>query len=461
MHSSQIGAGIQIPPNSSRILKRWNLLAKCQAVSIQPTEFILRSYRSGHILSRADQSLYTTEEYGAPYLHIHRADYHRILVEEAERLGVTILLNSAATGIDFETPAVHLKHRPDFPADLILGADGLKSVCREALLGRPDPPHLTGDLAYRLLIKASDMEKEPALRELASGSAINIWVGPDAHVVGYFLQEGGLYNMVLSCRDNLPELVNSAKADLTEMREAFRGWDPKLGMLLGLVRESTKWRLLNSWEMERWSHPGGKFALLGDACHATLPYLYVASSFPPSFSQSYRIVSAPARAFICRPINPLSKPRLRFSPTHRAQGAALALEDGALLGHLFSRPLSPTATATATATPSLLTLYETLRKPRATRIVQLSTAIGAMLHLRDGPAQQERDRRFRLEEQSGEKRGSENVWADDGYVEWVFGYDVLGLGDGEGVGKGDGKGVGKGEGVGEGEGEVVTGGIPT
>ena len=117
------------------------------------------------------------------------------------------------------------------------------------------------------------MEQQPELRDLATSSAINIWMGPDAHVVGYFLQDGGLYNMVLACRDNMPELVNTAKADVREMREVFRGWDPILETLLGLVRETSKWRLLDSREMERWSHPSGKFTLLGDACHATLPFL--------------------------------------------------------------------------------------------------------------------------------------------------------------------------------------------
>ena len=106
------------------------------------------------------------------------------------------------------------------------------------------------------------MKKHPDLRELAEKPAINYWMGPHGHVVCYLLQGGGLYNIVLICPDNLQE-----------MREFFAGWDPKLKTLLGLVQETTKWRLLNSEEMESWSHPSGSFALLGDACHATLPYL--------------------------------------------------------------------------------------------------------------------------------------------------------------------------------------------
>ena len=282
----QIGAGIQIPPNSALILKKYGLLEKIESVSVRPSDFIIRSYRDGTILNKLNMVPYAEKRYGVPYLHIHRADYHKILVDEAHRLGVKMQLGSVVRGIDFDRAIVYIRDKPDFHADLILGADGLKSVCRESLLGHPDPPHLTGDLAYRIVIKADDMKKHPDLRDLAEKPAINYWMGPHGHVVCYLLKGGGLYNIVLICPDNLPEMMNTAKADLQEMRDFFDGWDPKLKTLLGMVQETTKWRLLNSEEMESWSHPSGKFALLGDACHATLPYLYVLLPFLIGHSRS-------------------------------------------------------------------------------------------------------------------------------------------------------------------------------
>lgn len=269
----KIGAGIQIPPNASRILKRWNILENIEAVSVRPSDFILRSYHDGRILSKQNMVPFAERCYGVPYLHIHRADYHKILVEEAERLGVKILLGSMVSGINFEKPAVQLAEKPDFDVDVILGADGINSVCRDALLGRPDPPHLTGDLAYRIIVKAEDMKKQPELQEFAEKPAINYWMGPRSHVVCYLLQGGSLYNIVMIAPDNLPELVNTAKADLQELRDLFQSWDPRLQKLLSLVQETSKWRLQNSEEMKSWSHQSGKFALVGDACHATLPYL--------------------------------------------------------------------------------------------------------------------------------------------------------------------------------------------
>lgn len=316
---------------------------------------------------------FAEQQYGNPYLHIHRADYHKILVEEAERLQVKMELGSRVTGINFEKAIVHRKDKPDFHGDLILGADGLKSICRESLLGHPDPPHLTGDLAYRIIIKAKDMLAHPELRSLVERPAINYWMGPHGHVVCYLLQGGGLYNIVLICPDNLPEMMNTAKADLEEMRAFFENWDPRLKILLGMVQETTKWRLLNSQEMESWSHPSGRFALLGDACHATLPYL--------------------------------------------AQGAAQAVEDGAVLGALFER------IEKRSQIPDILTIFERLRKDRTTQVVKGSTALRDIFHMVDGDRQRERDRQL-LEHEPSE--GYPNRWADPIFQKWLFGYDAFG-----------------------------------
>jgi salicylate hydroxylase len=85
----------------------------------------------------------------------------------------------------------------EFEADLVISADGLKSIVREALLERKDSQKLTGDLAYRIIVKASEMRKLPNLLSLIDTPAINHWMGPDSHVVGYLLKGGDLYNIVL------------------------------------------------------------------------------------------------------------------------------------------------------------------------------------------------------------------------------------------------------------------------
>ncbi|KAI4181878.1 MAG: hypothetical protein L6R41_006351 [Letrouitia leprolyta] len=368
---SEIGAGIQVPPNSSRILERWGLLDKVKDISVQPRDFVLRSYRDGTILSKQNMVPYAVQRYAAPYLHIHRADYHKILVAEAERLGVKIILGSTVSKLDFERPLVYLNGKPEFYADVVIGADGLKSKCREAMLGYPDPPRFTGNLAYRIIVKVEDMKSCPDLSELTEEPAIHYWMGPQAHAVCYFLQGGRLCNLVLLCPDDLPEMVNTAKADIQEMREFFRAWDPKLQQLLGLVQETSKWRLQNSEELESWSHTAGKFVLLGDACHATLPYL--------------------------------------------AQGAAQAVEDGAVLGALFDK-LEHTSQL-----HDALIIYERLRKSRTTAVVKGSTHLQDVFHMPDGPRQQERDWQLTQMEPF---EGYPNPWADPVFQPYLFGYDA-------------------------------------
>lgn len=293
-------------------------------------------------------------------------------MQKARELGVEIQLNSCVVKVDFDAPCVYLKDGRPIAGDLVVGADGLKSFCREEMMGRPDPPHLTGDLAYRILIKTSDMRKDEELAKLAETPVINLWMGPYAHAVCYLLQGGGLYNIVLLCPDTLPELVNIATEDAQEVRDFFQNWDPLLSKLLNMVHEVSKWRLQNSTEMDTWLHPAGKFVLLGDACHATLPYL--------------------------------------------AQGAAIAVEDGAVLGGLLGKLEDRSQLG------SLLATYESLRKKRTTRIVQESTRQRDVFHLPDGKEQEDRDRIMLADER---KPGFPNKWRDPEMQKFLFAYDAF------------------------------------
>jgi len=174
--------------------------------------------------------------------------------------------------------------------------------------------------------------------------------------------------------DDLPSNVNTAKGDVEEMRATFSKWDPKLRKLLSLVNTCLKWKLQNSdpSALATWVHPFGTFCLLGDAAHATLPYL--------------------------------------------AQGAAISVEDGGVLGGLLAKIRS------RNDVPRVLALYEQLRRPRTSAVVLGSTKQRHIFHMHDGPEQEERDR-IMLNQHPPEP-GHPNQWADPVMQEFLFGYDA-------------------------------------
>ena len=180
--------------------------------------------------------------------------------------------------------------------------------------------------------------------------------------------------LVFSAPDDLPPNVNTAKGDVEEMRATFGDWDPKLRLLLSSVNTCLKWKLQNSdpSALATWVHPHGTFCLLGDAAHATLPYL--------------------------------------------AQGAAISVEDGGVLGGLLGKIRSKNDL------PRVLALYEQLRRPRTSRIVIGSTKQQDIFHMRDGAAQKERDRVMLT--QNPPQPGHPNQWADPVMQGFLFGYDA-------------------------------------
>ncbi|MCJ1310762.1 hypothetical protein MMC25_004429 [Agyrium rufum] len=331
---------------------------------------MLRSYK-GRDLSAQNLVPFTKTVYDAPYMVIHRADLQRHMVAEAQRLGIEIRLGCHISNISVWPPAISMQNGETFLADLVVGADGLHSVCRDALFGSVYKPRPTGDMAYRIVVKMTDLEKESDLLSLTDGFNINCWMGPDAHLVCYQLKDGGFYNVVVICPDTMPSGQDMGRASSEELMSRFQGWDPRLLKLFGLAQPVLKWRLQDSVEMIAWSSPNKKLILLGDACHATLPYL--------------------------------------------AQGAAMAIEDGEVLGLLFERLKKKSQI------PELVRTFEQLRKPRATAMVNGSKAQRGIFHMHDGPAQMQRDAQMLT---GIPVSGNPNRWADPDFQEWLFGYDA-------------------------------------
>jgi len=271
--ASEIGAGIQVPPNLSRILDRWGLLQSLSEKAMHPESIVTRSYCDDSVISELKLKGFMEEIYGNPWLHVHRTTLHKALSDEAARLGVAFRLGLSVTGVDFQAPAVRVHGDKDITADIIIGADGVNSACRDALLGHLDSPVPVGDMVYRISLPTVSMKECKDLTGLATKPDFNYWAGPGGHAVGYLIQRGTQFNIVITATDNLSSSFSRGTGDMNEMRERFNGWSSTFTQLLEMANETTVWKLSCGREMEAWRHRDGRFALLGDACHAMLPYM--------------------------------------------------------------------------------------------------------------------------------------------------------------------------------------------
>jgi len=182
----EIGAGVQISPNSSRLLWRWGLGKHLDEIAVRPEGVAYRRYSTGERVGLTRWGEAVEREYGAPYYHIHRADFHKLL-SDLVAPHVTIMLGSAVVGCDPNpvSPSVTLESGKVIRADLIVGADGVKSYIQQVVTGKPNQVELTGDAVYRATIPASLMMQDPELREFIEHPQMTGWIGPGRCITAY------------------------------------------------------------------------------------------------------------------------------------------------------------------------------------------------------------------------------------------------------------------------------------
>lgn len=196
----------------------------------EPVSLTVYNYRGRKLAEEKEFDKNIRSKYGAPFSDCHRVDLQKAFVKRARALGVAIELDAKVAKIEFgerssdKAKVVTIADK-SYDADLVIGADGLWSTCRSALLGRKDTPLPTGDLAYRIVLDTSQIEDE-RLREIVKMPACRFWIGPEAHVVAYCLRGGKMYNVVLLVPDDLEEGVARTQGDIGEMKRLFEGWDP-------------------------------------------------------------------------------------------------------------------------------------------------------------------------------------------------------------------------------------------
>ena len=373
---AEVGAGLQITPNASRLLYQWGLEEAIRPRVAEPTVLAVHRYSDGKTLAEEhDFHISIRRKYGAPFVDMHRVDLQKILYEKAISLGVVVELNQRISAIQSTStrPTVAFTSGKEVGCDLVVGADGLWSKCRESMMQKVDQPLPTGDLAYRIVLEA-DKISDPELRAWVADPQCHFWIGPNSHVVGYSIRAGTMFNLVLLCPDDLPEGLARTAASTIEMRALFAGWDPILTRFLEQVEKVDKWKLMHREEVGSWTNQQKNFVLIGDSCHPMLPYL--------------------------------------------AQGANSSIEDGGVLGRILSYVNNKEQL------PWAIELYEKVRKPRSDRIVRETFHQRDAFHLPDGPEQQARDEVFASQLGQEISMKFPSRWTCPQVQPWLYGYDA-------------------------------------
>ena len=271
---SEIGAGIQLGPNVTRILQEWGLLEAVRQVAIAPDRLQVRSAITASVLGELRLGKAMALRYGAPYLTMHRADLHSVLLQAVQQTAVTLQTSSTVQSFQ-QTPqlvALQTSHGMQ-DADVLVGADGLWSNTRQQLLN-DGPPRLTGHLAYRALVKQAD------LPERLRSNSVTAWLGPHMHAVHYPVKhpvKGDEWlNIVVFIHGDAPgDFQNwDHSANAAGLGAALQGSCSALHNLLDAVPNWRLWVMHDRPAMQgAHQHALGRVALLGDAAHPMRPYL--------------------------------------------------------------------------------------------------------------------------------------------------------------------------------------------
>lgn len=342
----EVGAGLIVPPNAVRLLRRLGGLDRLRSASV-PMEvgWEFRRWADGTVLFSQRLGDDCERLYGErPYL-AHRADLLSVVREavadDALRLGARLVEVRRRSG----DVVLEFADGSSATADVVVGADGVHSLVRDAVVP-PAPPRFSGLCAYRCLVAA---EHAP---HFARRPVQTLWLGPGRHLVHYPVSAGRLVNVVaFAPSEDWTTESWSARGRVEDLAGEFAEWDPRLGRLIGAADSTGRWALYDRDPLSTWT--SGPIALLGDAAHPMFPFL--------------------------------------------AQGAAQAIEDAAVLARCLAEdPGRPEAA---------LARYERTRLPRATEVQLRSRGRQHSNHLPDGPEQRARDAAFADEDPLGH-----NAW---------------------------------------------------
>ena len=325
---AEVGAGVQLGPHATCVLRELGLDEAMREIGRQPAAVDFRRWSDDGLLARQD--LGDVEAgYGAPYLTMYRPELVDLLA--AHLPSSTIRFDSEVVEVDVAPadPVVRFATGEEVRSELVVGADGIRSRVRDAVVGT-DHARFSGMCAYRALVPCSADE--------ASAMNVTLWLGPERHLVAYPVGSVRTWvNIVAVVPERAwAEESWTAPGSAEDLRAQFRGWGPRVTDLLSRVEDPVyRWALYDREPLSRWT--AGSVTLLGDACHPMLPFL--------------------------------------------AQGASQAIGDAVALA---------VAVREGADRSDALARYEAARRPHTARVQRLSWTNNEVFHLLDGPVQQRR-----------------------------------------------------------------------
>lgn len=314
-----VGAGIQLPPNAMKVFEALSIDDFIAKKSFRPEAIEARMGESGRHIFNIPLAQQAIDIWGAPYLHIHRADYIEALQQalmarapKALRLGASVeSFHQNDRGV-----TVTLKDGTNFAGDILIGADGIKSGIRKTLFGA-NKPRFTGNVAWRAVVPIE------RLKSHIPNPTACVWMGRGRHAVTYKLRRGALVNFVgVVERDDWREESWTEKGNVEDALRDFRGWHPVITQLLQSVEPSLlfRWALFDRPPLPKWTE--GRITLLGDAAHPMLPFLAQGAAMAVEdswilareISKSERVINTSLKIY----------QNLRFERTRKAQAASKA-----------------------------------------------------------------------------------------------------------------------------------------
>jgi salicylate hydroxylase len=387
-----VGAGIQIAPNLIRILDYlgcWSESSiKKDGTSV--TDATVIDGATNREIIRTDMTGIGAL-YGYPHYTAHRASLAGTLYEAAQKesnihfhFGETLQeVTSFLPGKVTFVVKHHEGKSRSVETDILIGADGIKSAVRNSLLQVLDlkgDVEDTGQACYRILLSRKEMEPYPELLELLDSSSVKRWIGEKRHIIAYAIDDHRIYN-IATCQ---PDVNFAGPIDATwttqgnkdAMMSVYSDFCPLIQQMLRLVPDGdvVEWRLRSHTPLSKWTHGG--VALIGDACHPTLPHL--------------------------------------------SQGAAMSIEDAATLAEVLT--LLPSGGVDPEAIAKALQVYHLLRKDRTATLVEMADHSSRTLHLGEGKAKELRDQMFEEAKRTGK---NPDKWASADVQKMIFEHDCI------------------------------------